>query len=151
MQIAINNIARTELAIAGSSFVPLTYKEDKNGNIKMGSYAKAVAFASKAVREDIASANYVRWLTNGQYRPIISDVMDELVPKSARPFVSGIVPESGPVSKDMFTQFCIACVGAVEATGKEPKGKKAYYYGVCKRVVDATRADEGQGDVVAEQ
>ena len=103
------------------------------------------------MRADVATANYVRWLANGQYRPIISDVMEELVPKSARPFVANLVPESGSVSKDTFLQFCVACVNAINATGKEPKGKKAYYYGLCQRIVEAARADAGQGEVVAEQ
>ena len=95
MEIAINNVARTELSLAGSGFLPLSYKPNAKGEIKTGSFAKAIAFASREVRHDTARAMYVKWLSNGTYRPLIQDTMEELVPKSARPFVTAIVPEVG--------------------------------------------------------
>lgn len=151
MQIAIHNIARTELAIAGSSELPMSYKPNAKGEIRTGSFARAIAFASREVRHDTARAVYLKWLSNGQYRPIVNDMVDAIVPKSAQPFVRSMAPAVGPISKDMFISLCTAVCGAVEATGKEPKGQKAFFHGIAKYVVDATRADEGQGDVVAEQ
>jgi len=151
MEIQINNVARTELCLAGSGSVPMSYKEDKNGNIKTGSFARAIAFASREVRLDASRALYLKWLSNGQYRPVVNDMVDAIVPKSAQPFVRSMAPASGPISKDMFISLCTAVVGAVEASDKVAKGQKAFFYGIARMVVEATRSDEGQGDVVAEQ
>jgi hypothetical protein len=151
MQIAINNVARTELAMAGAAQLPMSYKEDKNGNIKTGSFARAIAFASREVRLDASRALYLKWLSNGQYRPVVNDMVDAIVPKSAQPFVRSMAPASGPISKDMFVSLCTAVCGAIEATGKEPKGQKAFFHGIAKYVVESTRADAGEGDVVGEQ
>ena len=151
MEIQITNVARTELAIAGSAQLPMTYKPNAKGEIRTGSFARAIAFASREVRLDASRALYLKWLSNGQYRPIVNDMVDAIVPKSAQPFVRSMAPASGPINKDMFVALCTAVVGAVEATGKEPKGQKAFFYGIAKMVVESVKADDGKGDVVAEQ
>lgn len=151
MQIAINNVANTELLLAGSGSLPLSYKPNAKGEIRTGSFAKAMMYATGAARKDAGAAMYAKWLANGQYRPLIRDAMEEVVPKAARPFVSAIVPPIGPVTKEAFVQFCIACTNAIDDSGREPKGKKADYYRILKAVVDSARADAGEGDVVAEQ
>jgi hypothetical protein len=151
MEIQITNVARTELAIAGSAQLPMTYKPNAKGEIKTGSFARAIAFASREVRLDASRALYLKWLSNGQYRPVVNDMVDAIVPKSAQPFVRSMAPASGPISKDMFVSLCTAVVGAVEASDKPAKGQKAFFYGIAKMVVESTRADAGEGDVVAEQ
>jgi len=125
------------LAIAndGRSMV-LSYKEDKKGLLKTGSFARALAFASREVRHDAARSLYVKYLSNGQYRPIVTDVTDVLVPASARAFVLGAIGTTGGMSKDAFISFCRAVKAAVDSTGKEPKGQKLFFYGLVSAIVN---------------
>ncbi len=133
------------LAIAndGRSMV-LSYKEDKKGNLKTGTFAKAMAFASREVQRDIASALYVKYLSNGQYRPIVADITEELVPPAARPFVLGAIGTTGGMSKDAFVGFCRTVKAAVEArtNGKELKGKKLFYHNLVSAIVNELDAQE---------
>ena len=131
------------LAIAndGRSMI-LSYKEDKKGNLKTGSFARALAFASREVRQDSARALYVKYLSNGMYRPIVSDVTDVLVPASARPFVLGAIGEKGSMSKDSFVSFCRTVKAAVDSSGKEPKGQKAFFYGLVSAIVNEIDTSE---------
>jgi hypothetical protein len=125
------------LAIAndGRSMV-LSYKEDKKGLLKTGSFARALAFASREVRHDAARSLYVKYLSNGQYRPIVTDVTDVLVPASARAFVLGAIGTTGGMSKDAFISFCRTVKAAMDSTGKEPKGQKLFFYGLVSAIVN---------------
>lgn len=125
------------LAIANDgAYMLLSYKEDKKGNLKTGSFARALAFASREVRHDAARAIYVKYLSNGMYRPIVNDITDVLVPASARAFVLGAIGEKGSMPKDAFVSFCRTVKAAVESTGKEPKGQKAFFYGLVCAIVN---------------
>lgn len=130
-----NSLHGLDLALNGSAQVALTTKEDKHGNIRQGSFARAFAFASREARMDESLRMFARYLANGMYRPIVSDLIDVLVPKSAQPFVSAVVPLSGPVSKDAFIGLCRAVKNAVDATGKTPKGQKAFFYGLASAII----------------
>lgn len=134
------SVATLDSAINGNAQVALTTKADKNGNIRHGSFARAFAFASREARHDSARAMFARYLANGMYRPIVSDLIDVLVPKSAQPFVSAVVPLSGPVSKDAFIGLCRAVKNAVDSTGKEPKGQKAFFYGLASAILSEVEA-----------
>lgn len=130
-----NNLTAFESAINGHAQIALTTKPDKNGNIKHGSFARAWAFATREARIDGARHAFARYLASGMYRPIVNDLIGVLVPKSAQPFVSSIVPLSGPVSKDALIGLCRAVKAAVDATGKTPKGEKAFFYGLAAQIV----------------
>lgn len=129
------SVATLELAINGNAQIALTTKADKNGNIKHGSFARAWAFATREARIDGARTAFARYLASGMYRPIVNDLIEVLVPKSARPFVSSIVPLSGPVSKDALIGLCRAVKAAVDATGKTPKGEKLFFYGLASAII----------------
>ncbi len=113
---------------------------------KTGSFARAIAFASRDVRMAQGRALYAKWLENAQFRPIVSDVLDTLVPAAAKPYVEAMVPVNGPVPKAQFEAFCVAVNAAVQAKqaearakGKsgELKGEKAFVYGIVQRVAEA--------------
>ena len=89
----------------------------------------------------MGQALYVKWLADGQYRPLVNDVIDVLVPKSAQPYVVGLVPSTGPIPKEAFIALCGAVVRAVESKGKEVKGQKSFVYEFVRRIVEASKPD----------
>jgi hypothetical protein len=106
---------------------------DKKGNT--GSLALAVAFAGREARQEFGQMMYANWLANGQFRPVVNDILScGLVPKSALPFVAGLVPATGSVSKEALLGLCNAVSAAVNAKGTMPKGKKAYVFGIVDRI-----------------
>jgi hypothetical protein len=106
---------------------------DKKGNT--GSLALAVAFAGREARQEFGQMMYANWLANGQFRPVVNDILScGLVPKSALPFVAGLVPATGSVSKEALMGLCNAVSSAVAAKGKELKGRKAYVFGIVDRI-----------------
>lgn len=109
---------------------------------KTGSFARAIAFASRDTRLAMGQALYVKWLANGQFRPLVQDVIDVLVPKSAQPFVTGLVPAVGPIPKPALVALCSAVVNAVESKGKELKGQKSFVYEFVRRIAEGEKAGE---------
>lgn len=127
--------------LTGSREFAMSHKADKNGNIKTGNLAHAFAFATGEARKDISRAMYANWLANGTYRPLVRAIVAQL-PKSAQSFAQALVG-SGPVSKEVFISTCRAIVNMIDESGKEPKGQKAFYYGLCKAVInEANRSDD---------
>lgn len=103
-----------------------------------GTFARAIAFASRDVRMAMGQALYAKWLANGQYRPLVNDILTcGLVAKSALPYVEGMVPANGAVSKEQLTLLCAAVVNAVQSKGKEVKGQKGFVFEVVKRIAEA--------------
>jgi hypothetical protein len=121
--------------------VKLSNKTDKNGNTKTGSFARAIVFATKEVRTEIGLQMYAKWLENGNFKPLVTDIIDVLVPKSAQPFISGLVPAGRNCNRETFVQLCEMVDRAVQYSGKEPKGQKAFLYGIVQRVVDSANPD----------
>lgn len=116
-----------------------------NNKGKQGSFARAIAFASRDVRIAAGQAMYAKWLANGQYRPIVNDVLScGLVPKAAVPYVAGLVPSSGSISKDQLVALCTSVKNAVHQTGKALKGEKLFVFGVVERIAE----EFAQGEVV---
>lgn len=110
-----------------------------NAKGKMGTFARAVAFASRDVRAAMGQSMYAKWLANGQYRPVVNDILTcGLVAKAALPYVEGLVPVSGAVSKEQLMSLCRAVMHAVESKGKEVKGEKAFVYEIVKRIALAS-------------
>jgi hypothetical protein len=121
-----------------------------NAKGKSGSFARAIAFASRDVRMAHGRALYAKWLANAQFRPIVADILDTLVPAAAKPYVEAMVPVNGPVPKAQFEAFCVAVDAAVQrkmeearAKGKtgELKGEKAFVYGIVQRVAGAVKGE----------
>ena len=117
--------------IDGSATVAIA----KNGT--QGSYALAIAFASRDTRMALGQAMYASWLANGNFQALANDVLAcGLVPKAAVPFVQPLiaVQQGERISRDRFTTFAKSVVAAVESKGKELKGKKSFVFEVLRRV-----------------
>lgn len=124
--------------VNGSSEVVLSHKTGKTG-----SFARALAFASREVRQGIGQSMYLNWLQNGTYRPIVNDILGcGLVAKSAVPYVSGMIPDNGAIKKEQLINLCLAVDNAVRKSGKEVKGQKAFVYGVVQQIVAEVRNQE---------
>lgn len=123
-------------AIATNELVPL------NDKGKQGSFARAIAFASREQRHAMGRAVYAAQLQNGQYRPIVRDAIEVLVPKSARSFVEAMIPPSGGISKAQFVAVCVAVDNFIKSKGKELKGEKLFVYGIIKAVAEEAAARE---------
>lgn len=123
-------------AIATNELVPM------NNKGKAGSFARAIAFASREQRHAMGRAVYASQLQSGQYRPLVRDAIETLVPKAARGFVEALVPPSGGVSKNQFAAFCAAIDNFIKAKGKPLKGEKAFVYGIIKAVAEEATAHE---------
>jgi hypothetical protein len=132
--------------VNGTTDVVLSHKTGKTG-----SFARAMAFASREVRQQIGASMYLTWLQNGTYRPIVNDILGcGLVAKSAVPYVAGMIPENGAIKKEQLINLCLAVDNAVRKSGKEIKGQKAFVYGVVNRIVEESKIDAGEGEVVAQ-
>jgi hypothetical protein len=124
--------------VNGSTEVVLSHKTGKTG-----SFARALAFASREVRQGIGQSMYLNWLQNGTYRPIVNDILGcGLVAKSAVPYVSGMIPDNGAIKKEQLINLCLAVDNAVRKSGKEVKGQKAFVYGVVQQIVAEVRNQE---------
>ena len=134
---AITNTAANAIASAtGGELITM------NSKGKQGSFARAIAFASREQRHAMGRAVYVSQLQNGQYRPLVRDAIELLVPKNSRAFAGAMVPASGAVSKAQFTAFCAAVHEFVQSKGKELKGEKAFVYGIIRAVAEEAAARE---------
>jgi len=109
---------------------------------KTGSFARAIAFASRDTRLAMGQALYAKWLGNGQYRPVVEDILNcGLVGKEGAILLQGQVPQSGPVSKEVLFNLCTSVTFLVRQKGKELKGQKAFVYGIVERIAST-------GDVI---
>lgn len=118
-------------------FDPTTQMVLSNKTGKTGSFARAVAFASRDVRLAFGQNLYAQWLANGQYRPLVEDILNcGLVAKAAVPYLQVALPATGPVTKNALMTLCQQVTAAVRASGKELKGQKAYVYGIVERIAD---------------
>lgn len=103
---------------------------------KVGSFARAIAFADRDTRAKMGQALYAKWLSTGNYRPVADDIIGTLIPKSAQPYMAGYVSASGQVSKAGLMSLCVAVVQAVRESGKEVKGQKAFVYAIAERIAN---------------
>ena len=102
---------------------------------KTGSFARAIAFASRDTRLAMGQALYAKWLSNGQFRPVVDDILNcGLVGKEGSILLQGQVPATGPVSKDTLFNLCTSVTFLVRSKGKELKGQKAFVYGIVERI-----------------
>ena len=125
-----NAIAVIQSAVNGNAIVNM------NAKGKQGSFARAIAFASRDERIKQGQLMYAHWLSNGQFRPLVNDIIDVLVAKSARPLIKHIVPETGPVKRDALVLLCEMVSASVRESNKELKGEKAFVYGFVSRIAE---------------
>ena len=124
----------TEITIidASASFTMSAKKPEKTGSL-----ARAIAFADSASRKGLANAIYLKQLQNGQFRPLARDIVDVLVAKSAQPYVIGLIPATGGMNKANLVSLCSAVQSAVQISGKELKGEKAWLFSLVERIVES--------------
>jgi len=138
----MNQIAVLENATNGA----LVTLNDKG---KVGTLARAVAFANRETRMQLGQLMHAKWLSNGQYRPLVDDILTcGIIPKSALPFVSGLVPTNGPVKKEALIALCssvayyAANVRTKDGDRKEFKGEKAFVLELVRRIAQDAAAPE---------
>lgn len=115
---------------------------------KKGTFARAIAFASRNTRIEWGQVCHMKWLANGQYRPLVDDILScGIVPKSALPFVSGLVPTNGPVTKEKLISLCNAVahyadnVRTKDGARKEFKGEKLFVLELVRRIADGAEQE----------
>jgi hypothetical protein len=124
----------TEITIidASASFTMSVKKPEKTGSL-----ARAIAFADSASRKGLANAIYMKQLLNGQYRPLARDIIETLVPKSAQPYVMGLIPATGPMNRANLISLCSAVQSAVLLKGTELKGQKEFMFNLVERIIES--------------
>ena len=121
---------------ASASFTMSVKKPEKTGSL-----ARAIAFADSASRKSLANAIYLKQLQNGQFRPLARDIIETLVPKSAQPYVMGLIPASGPMNRANLISLCSAVKSAVDSKGKELKGQKDFMFNLVERIIESDTSD----------
>jgi hypothetical protein len=138
----MGNLIMSEITIIDhtASFTMSAKKPEKTGSL-----ARAIAFADSASRKGIAQGIYLKQLLNGQYRPLARDIVDTLVPKSAQPYVMGLIPATGGMNKDNLISLCSAVQSAVLLKGTELKGQKAFMFDLVERIIESNTANTIEG------
>jgi len=65
------------------------------------------------------------------------DIIETLVPKSAQPYVMGLVPATGPMNRVNLISLCSAVKSAVDSKGKELKGQKEFMFNLVERIIES--------------
>jgi hypothetical protein len=120
-----------------SSFFAMSAKKPE----KTGSLARAIAFADSASRKGLANEIYQKQLSNGQFRPLARDIIETLVPKSAQPYVIGLIPATGPMNRANLISLCSAVQSAVLLKGAELKGQKHFMFNLVERIIESDKSD----------
>lgn len=110
---------------------------------KSGSFARAIAFGNREARNNLSVGMMVSQLQNGQYRPMVTDILTcGLIPKANLDWVSASIPATGPVNKDMLIGLCKQVKQVYDnkrTKNGEPitlKGEKAFVFGFIQAIVD---------------
>jgi hypothetical protein len=123
-----------------------------NAKGKSGSFARAIAFAGREARHQLAAGMMYNWLQNGNYRPVLNDIVDTLVPKAQQDWIRASVPSSGMPSKDTLAGVCRQVKAVYENKRNKNgdpvvlKGEKLFMFGIVSEIV----ADLDGGEVVGE-
>jgi hypothetical protein len=115
------------------------------GAKKAGSFARAIAFGNRESRTNIAAGMMVSQLQNGQYRPLVTDILTcGLIPKANLDWVSASIPATGPVSRDTLIGLCRQVKQVYDnkrTKNGDPivlKGEKAFVFGFIQEIVADT-------------
>ena len=113
-----------------------------NAKGKSGSFARAIAFASREARQNLSAGLMLSQLQNGQYRPLVSDILScGLIPKANLDWVSASIPATGPINKDTLIGLCRQVKGVYDnkrTKNGDPvtlKGEKAFVMGFIQAIV----------------
>ena len=77
-----------------------------NDKGKKGSFARAIAYASRETRQNLGRGMMEHWLGNGNYRPVLNDIIEVLVPKAQQDWIRASIPASGMPSQDTLVGVC---------------------------------------------
>lgn len=125
------------------------YENASNGGLvtmnakgKSGSFARAIAFASREARQNLSAGLMLKQLQNGQYRPLVNDILTcGLIPKANLDWVSASIPQSGAVNKETLISLCRQVKGVYDnkrTKNGDPvvlKGEKAFVMGFVSAIV----------------
>lgn len=113
-----------------------------NAKGKSGSFARAIAFASREARQNLSAGMMLKQLQNGQYRPLVADILScGLIPKANLDWVTASIPSTGPINKDTLIGLCRQVKGVYDnkrTKNGDPvalKGEKAFVMGFIQAVV----------------
>lgn len=119
-----------------------------NAKGKQGSFARAIAFASRDTRNMLASGLMLKHLQNGQYRPVVNDILTcGLIPKANIDWVKAGIPETGPINKETLVNLCRQVKSVYDnkrTKDGEPvtlKGEKAFMFGFVQAIVNDQATD----------
>lgn len=125
------------------------YNNAANGGLvtmsakKSGSFARAIAFGSREARTNLSAGMMVSQLRNGQYRPLVTDILTcGLIPKANLDWVSASIPATGPVNRETLIGLCKQVKQVYDnkrtKTGDRVvlKGEKAFVFNFIQAIVD---------------
>jgi hypothetical protein len=124
------------------------YNNAANGGLvtmsakKSGSFARAIAFGSREARNNLSAGMMVSQLRNGQYRPLVTDILTcGLIPKANLDWVSASIPATGPVNRETLIGLCKQVKQVYDnkrTKNGDPvtlKGEKAFVMGFIQAIV----------------
>jgi hypothetical protein len=112
---------------------------------KVGTFARAIAFGNREARTNLAAGLMLKQLQNGQYRPLVNDILTcGLIPKANIDWVAASIPAQGSVSKEVLVNLCKQVKQVYDAKrtkNGDPvvlKGEKAFVFGFISAIVADT-------------
>lgn len=111
---------------------------DNKGN--RVSFERSVAFASKDARLQLSAAVYAKQCDNGVFGPLIRDALAaNVLGKQTAEVVQAMLAAGG---RNPSKQLAATAAGIIVAAwaDKTPKGQKAFYVGMVRRVASALAA-----------
>jgi len=120
--------------------VDATYSLSVKKPEKVGSLSMLIAFGDSTSRKGVAEDCLKRQYLSGTYRPVLRDLGNNLLNSKTIVFFPEIT-ESGALNKTRFIDACKRLYNALN-NGKELKGKKAFYFGFLKHVVETATVRE---------
>ena len=121
-----------------------------NSKGKTGSFARAIAFAGREARHQLAAGMMYQWLLNGNYRPVLNDIVDTLVPKAQQDWIRASIPATGMPNRDTLIGVCRQVKTVYDNKRNkngEPvtlKGEKLFMFSIVSEIVE----DSAPADVI---
>lgn len=116
-----------------------------NAKGKAGTFARAIAFGNREARTNLAAGLMLKQLQNGQYRPLVNDILTcGLIPKANLDWVAAGIPSTGAVNKEVLVNLCKQVKGVYDTKktkNGDPvvlKGEKAFVFGFIAAIVADT-------------
>lgn len=113
-----------------------------NAKGKAGTFARAIAFGNREARTNLAAGLMLKQLQNGQYRPLVNDILTcGLIPKANLDWVAAGIPSTGAVNKEVLVNLCKQVKSVYDAKRTKNgdavvlKGEKAFVFGFVSAIV----------------